>query len=111
MTQQSHGQSGQFTWRMGNGVPLTWMHIGTPLWKAGLYRSLFVFLRSEASIRRDCPQLKLRLPELRNYKEKRRVSALQGEVVDNEEPRFAKNRQFTLARSRLSKDVAALNVS
>src|SRR6476620_1822040 len=29
---------------MGNGVPLTWMPIGTPLWKAGLYRNLFVFL-------------------------------------------------------------------
>ncbi len=44
MTQQSRGRSGQFTWRMGNGVPLTWMPIGTPLWKAGLYRNLFVFL-------------------------------------------------------------------
>ena len=27
----------------GNGVPLTWMRIGTPLWKAGLYPSLFAF--------------------------------------------------------------------
>ena len=44
MTQQSRGRSDQFTWRMGNGVPLTWMRIGTPLWKAGLYRNLFVFL-------------------------------------------------------------------
>src|SRR5439155_10538594 len=43
MTQQSRGQSGQSIWRMGNGVPLTWMHIGTPLWKAGHYPSLFVF--------------------------------------------------------------------
>src|SRR6266536_2396105 len=45
MTQQSRGRSGQSIWRMGNGVPLTWMHIGTPLWKAGPYRSLFVLLR------------------------------------------------------------------
>ena len=26
------------SWRMGSGVPRTWMRIGTPLWKAGLYR-------------------------------------------------------------------------
>ena len=49
MTQQSRGRSGQFTWRMANGVPRTWMRIGTPLWKAGLYRNLFV-LPTERSL-------------------------------------------------------------
>ena len=43
-TRQSRGRSGQFTWRMDSGVPRTWMRIGTPLWKAGLYRNSFVFL-------------------------------------------------------------------
>ena len=44
MTQQSRGRSGQFTWRMGGGVPRKWTRIATRLWKAGLYRNLFVFL-------------------------------------------------------------------
>jgi hypothetical protein len=43
MTQRSHGQSGQSISRTECGVPLTWMRSGTPLWKADLYPSLFVF--------------------------------------------------------------------
>jgi len=42
-TSLSHNHSGRSIWRMGNGVPLTWMRIGTPLWKAGRYLSLFDF--------------------------------------------------------------------
>ena len=38
---------------------------------------------SETSIGRNCPQLELRLPELRGYREKGSVPPLQGQVVDN----------------------------
>src|SRR6266480_2717572 len=41
MTEQSHSQSGQSIWRTASGVPLTWMHFGTPPWKADLFPSLF----------------------------------------------------------------------
>src|SRR5438876_8425404 len=43
MTQQLHGQSGQFIWRTAGRDPLTWMRIGTPLWEVGLCSNLFVF--------------------------------------------------------------------
>src|SRR4029079_10992566 len=47
MTQPSHSHSGQSISKTANGVLLTWMGIGTPLWKIGLYRSLFVLLREQ----------------------------------------------------------------
>src|SRR6266487_1166258 len=48
--QQSHSHSGQSIWRTAGGGPLTWMRIGTPLWKAGPYPSLFAF-RTERDLR------------------------------------------------------------
>jgi hypothetical protein len=36
----------------------------------------------------QCPQLKLRVPELPTYPEKRRVSALQGKLVDERQTSF-----------------------
>src|SRR4051794_33965383 len=47
MTQPSHSHSGQSISKTANGVLLTWMDIGTPLWKTGLYRSLFVSPREQ----------------------------------------------------------------
>src|SRR3954454_6273366 len=47
MTQPSHSHSGQSISKTANGVLLTWMDIGTPLWKTGLYRSLFVLPRGQ----------------------------------------------------------------